>query len=156
MDNVYKQRKSALEKMGVASYEEYLKSETWDEIKRQVFAAKGYGCSCCRKFAKEIHHQSYDLETMQGRTLAFLWPVCRQCHRKTHFRGDVQRGSADSRKTFVYMRERYLESEGMRGQKPVKRTKKAKKLSKKKLAKRQRIQAEMRRDKEAQYRYFNG
>ncbi len=71
--------------MGFTSYESYLKSPTWHHIKQRVYEQKGRDCIRCKQVpATQIHHIRYDEDTMRGKTLNYLIPICKECHEKEH------------------------------------------------------------------------
>ena len=70
-----------------ASYEEYLKSDLWNETRR--FVKELYGDRCanrqCRNgchVALEVHHLEYG--TWGREHLSEIVPVCKACHRLLH------------------------------------------------------------------------
>lgn len=74
-----------LSELGYRSYAEYLASPLWRSIRQRVYAAKGRVCvSCDMDEADEIHHDRYDRDTLMGKTLKHLRPLCRHCHEIAH------------------------------------------------------------------------
>ncbi len=64
----------------------YLKSRLWREIIRpQVLRRDNHRCTVCGKFAKGVHHLSYDESTMLGHDLSRLKSVCNAHHDAAHF-----------------------------------------------------------------------
>lgn len=77
----YAERDKVLGEIGFPSYDIYLKSERWEKIRKKVFATKGHHCTRCGKdVAFQIHHSSYDKDTLLGKSLDHLWPICGRCH----------------------------------------------------------------------------
>lgn len=76
----YADRNRLLRSMGFSSYVEYLHSPIWDTIKREVFRLRGHKCCICRRRAHQVHHLSYSLAVLRGRSLKELVPICRRCH----------------------------------------------------------------------------
>jgi len=76
----YQRRDAALQEIGFASYREYLDSELWAKIRRMAFAKWGHICNKCRDKAELIHHANYSVDTLLGRDLSGLVPVCHACH----------------------------------------------------------------------------
>jgi hypothetical protein len=71
--------------LGFASYRDYRKSPLWADIRSRVFDLKGRTClRCNERRATQIHHTRYDAETMAGRTLVGLVPICGPCHAAEH------------------------------------------------------------------------
>jgi hypothetical protein len=78
------ERQRNIEKLGFKTYTDYLRSDLWKAIRKQVYAEKGRDCSiegCIRK-AHDIHHTDYKLKTMKGDNRKSLHPVCTGCHDK--------------------------------------------------------------------------
>ena len=67
-------------RLGFESYELYLASAQWEEIRARVFKFKGKSCIRCGEFATQVHHGTYDYKTMSGASITRLWPVCGDCH----------------------------------------------------------------------------
>lgn len=65
--------------LGFDSYSAYLASPLWKQIKIKVWAKYGRLCFCGNS-ATEIHHRNYSLDTMKGKNLAGLIPICNVCH----------------------------------------------------------------------------
>ncbi len=69
--------------MDKEEYIEYLKSDDWQERRKEMMDEAGWECSECGEKAKELHHLSYD-------NLGFemLWvdvvPLCSKCHKEVH------------------------------------------------------------------------
>jgi|694.fasta_scaffold97298_9 hypothetical protein len=77
--------KEILNKMGFKNYSQYLDSDKWKQIRREVFKYKSNKCSCCKKFAECIHHTRYDEDTMSGSNFKNLIPLCNRCHKNIEF-----------------------------------------------------------------------
>lgn len=74
-----------LQSLGFDSYSAYLASPLWRSIRRRVYEAKGRVCLACEiNAADDIHHDRYDRDTLMGRTLKHLRPLCRHCHEVVH------------------------------------------------------------------------
>lgn len=73
-----------LYELGFTSYESYLKSDLWRDIRSRAFDHWGHRCRPCGMPAREIHHSNYDIETLRGDSLHGLWPLCGNCHRRIH------------------------------------------------------------------------
>lgn len=73
-----------LESLGYSSYEEYLRSDHWRDVKR------AYGCSdrsqyCpCGAWGTDLHHRTY--RRLGEERLGDLVPLCREHHRELHHR----------------------------------------------------------------------
>ena len=77
--NPYAKRSAVLERLGYATYVSYLRGRVWRSIRARVLPAP---CVCCGLAATQVHHAAYDAETMRGKSLDALMPVCRRCHRR--------------------------------------------------------------------------
>lgn len=78
-----------LRSLGFGSYSEYLASPLWRSIRQRVYEAKGRVCVSCEiNAAEDIHHDRYDRDTLVGKTLKYLRPLCRHCHEIVH--GDAR------------------------------------------------------------------
>jgi hypothetical protein len=71
--------------LGFASYAAYLNSALWAGIRARVYGTKGRICIRCKcHAATQIHHVNYEPDTLSGRSIIGLVPICRPCHRKEH------------------------------------------------------------------------
>jgi hypothetical protein len=80
----YGKRNKMLAHIGFQSYAEYLASPLWAKIRRRVFA-RGWECYVCEEPSTCIHHDSYDMDTLLGKSLAWLFPLCAECHHQIEF-----------------------------------------------------------------------
>lgn len=99
----YGERDDLLNSLGYSSYQDYLNSPLWWQIRNAVFAmhfvpngreitvpSKVNGqsvfrlgsvkCRICPRQAKQVHHLSYARDVLLGKDLSKLIPVCRKCH----------------------------------------------------------------------------
>jgi hypothetical protein len=93
---VYKARNRILKALEFASYDAYLASPLWAEIRERKLASEGRRCFACGKLATQVHHGGYDKLTLSGPgeqssydgaitwekwlELAELYAVCSTCH----------------------------------------------------------------------------
>lgn len=84
--NAYEVRDSVLRRLGYASYSDYLRGTRWRLIRAHVLALRRR-CILCGKPATDVHHLSYDQETLLGFRTHALAPVCRGCHKGIEFSG---------------------------------------------------------------------
>ena len=95
-----KKRNEILLSAGYASYRSYLASDLWKEIRRACFLLKGCKCSGCNKPATQVHHSSYTEENLLCVNLKSieqtLFPVCKDCHHRCHFKEDKFRTIAQA------------------------------------------------------------
>ena len=76
------------EELGFQTYEDYLASELWKQIRKRVFETHGTTCCCCERKATQVHHHEYSRKNVSGETIDGLYPVCPDCHTSVHFDGD--------------------------------------------------------------------
>lgn len=72
---VYRRRNKALAGLGFDSYDDYLASPLWIEIRERKLTSVGRRCFACGKLATQVHHGDYEEETLVGpesRTLATM------------------------------------------------------------------------------------
>ena len=82
----YRKRDRVLIKMGFASYRDYLKSDLWQRVRREVFQRKGSYCFLCVEApATEIHHCRYQRSDFLGKRIVGMFPLCGACHRAIEF-----------------------------------------------------------------------
>ena len=61
------------------SYQEYLRSQEWRELREQALGRDGGRCMDCGAYATEVHHRFYPRHI--GETeLDHLISLCRSCH----------------------------------------------------------------------------
>lgn len=99
----YSNRNSLLRGMGFTSYSDYLRSDLWTSIRERVFERKGKTCCCCESKASQVHHSSYDSETLRGATLTSLWPICHHCHERIEMNGKSKRSPTEVAEMFALM-----------------------------------------------------
>lgn len=81
--------KDSLSYLRFYSYGDYLKSQVWQKIRKEVLESNSWQCKYCDRKASQVHHESYDLDTMSGRNLRYLTPVCWSCHKTGHKKGEA-------------------------------------------------------------------
>lgn len=124
----YTVRNLNLKALGFRSYDHYLNSDIWKEVKRLAFAAHGTQCCRCGGEATQIHHSSYDLKTLAGSDLSHLHPICRPCHEAAEVSADGKEHFADANRNLglatkkltgrdKWMAERFLEGKSLKKQK---------------------------------------
>ena len=63
------------------SYQEYLKSDHWREVRKEKLKEAGYKCERCgAKESLDIHHLTY--ARLGHERMSDLQALCRPCHRK--------------------------------------------------------------------------
>jgi len=98
MKEAYETRDETLRGMGFSSYDEYRESRLWAWIRRQALRRDKKRCRICRGRAEEVHHNSYRLAVLQGRSLGDLFSLCSECHRRVEFEGGRKRSFEEARK----------------------------------------------------------
>ncbi len=89
----YTDRNQVLVELGYADYNQYQASPLWKKIRAKVFAVKGRGCWLCDQQAICIHHIDYAKDTLLGRSLDGLVPLCNTCHGVVEFLPDKKKRS---------------------------------------------------------------
>ena len=84
----YQQLSDSIRELGFSTYKGYCSSPLWREIRRRAFAEKGRECVCCNSTAKVIHHRNYKPETMSGKSIKALVPLCGRCHFDVEHKSD--------------------------------------------------------------------
>ncbi len=107
----YSNRNTVLLSLGFQDYKAYLESEVWKEIRSKKLS-RYRNCLLCECPAFEVHHMSYDLETLLGKRPFRLVQLCRTCHIKIEFDGDRKRELRETNKELTD-----LASKTIRGQK---------------------------------------
>jgi hypothetical protein len=62
------------------TYTDYLKSPEWKRIRGKVLRRDKRRCRSCGRRASQVHHASYDPETLKGKKLDRLYSLCGRCH----------------------------------------------------------------------------
>lgn len=76
---------ASLKQLGFANYADYLASPIWRVVRTRVFRRANGLCEACREAKPEnVHHWSYDVETLLGMRMANLEAVCKPCHDQFH------------------------------------------------------------------------
>lgn len=74
------------------TYQQYLETDLWRNIRKRVFDLRGKYCEGCGTDANiQVHHSVYSQRVFSGQTLNGLRVVCRGCHEKIHKVKDEQR-----------------------------------------------------------------
>lgn len=86
----YTRRNDLLKQLGYLSYRDYLASEDWKKIRREVLEL-GSACVMCERPAQVVHHVKYDMYVLLGLDYSRLAPLCHRCHEKIEVDGDTKR-----------------------------------------------------------------
>lgn len=67
------------------NYEEYLKSEHWQEVKKVKLKTTNYRCQLCNSpLNLNVHHRCYDHINEEQNHLEDLVILCKDCHKRFH------------------------------------------------------------------------
>lgn len=96
------ERSQILKKMGFDSYAAYLDSYLWKGIRARVLK-RHRRCRLCRKWASQVHHQTYSEANLRGKTLQGLASICGTCHLAIEYDGERKCGLEEVRRRFRKM-----------------------------------------------------
>lgn len=82
---IYQLRNAILSDLGFFSYQAYLLSKQWQNIRKKSLEKFDGKCFICSQKATEVHHSDYTIGNLSGKTIEDLWPVCRTCHERLEF-----------------------------------------------------------------------
>lgn len=88
--NCYSKRDARISDLGYAGYCQFLKSTDWQVI-RSSHLKKYPDCILCGNLANNVHHLSYDFETLLGLKGHRLVQLCEICHKTIEFDGERKR-----------------------------------------------------------------
>lgn len=91
----YEKRNDNLSSLGYRTYQEYLDSEDWSRIRERHLVDYPV-CLLCDFPAQQVHHMSYDFETLLGLKKYRLVQLCSVCHKEIEFAGDKKRYLKDA------------------------------------------------------------
>lgn len=78
--------------IGFVSYNDYIKSDLWKEIRIIVLRRDGFKCRVCSGKKKiQVHHKNYELETLTGKNIEGLITLCEEHHKLLEFNEDGTR-----------------------------------------------------------------
>lgn len=85
--DAYEQRMAAqaalAERLRRLPYREYLKTDHWQQVRRDALRRAGYRCELCFASGQlDVHHKTYERRGMEQR--GDLIVLCRDCHGKFH------------------------------------------------------------------------
>jgi 5-methylcytosine-specific restriction endonuclease McrA len=67
------------------TYQQFLQSAYWKDVRLQVLKRDGYRCQeCGRRQRLQVHHLTYRHHGKEGRYLQDLVTLCKNCHRSHH------------------------------------------------------------------------
>lgn len=81
----YVDRNLTLSEMGFASYADYLASDLWQQIRRQVLMKYPLCYICSQNTATVVHHMTYHKTVLDATRLSGLISLCRDCNHRIEF-----------------------------------------------------------------------
>ena len=85
MATYYERRNWNIKYLGYISWDEYLSSDLWKNIRSKVFSRDKNMCCICSFTANAVHHLDYDIKTLKGENRYNLIAICDKCHNKIEF-----------------------------------------------------------------------
>jgi len=77
--------KKRIEIMGFESYEEYLDSPLWHNIRGKIKKRFKNKCQACGSKKKlNVHHTKYGYKILYGDSFKGLYLLCQNCHKEVH------------------------------------------------------------------------
>lgn len=101
----YGNRNVILNEIGFMSYDDYLRSELWSQIRSRVLSLNPH-CACCSKAAELVHHDAYYRKLLLGDEKSVerdLYPLCHACHYTVEFEGNRKRSFGEAVRQFRRM-----------------------------------------------------
>lgn len=95
--------------LGFRSYDEYLASEHWADLRRRFYASKlfkGRCHACPSRTGLNVHHKTY--KRLGHEWLQDLVALCRDCHQAVHAL-ERERGTKLANVTRWFIRQKWLE-----------------------------------------------
>lgn len=102
MMNCYRQRNAKIGNLGYETYQKYLQSEEWKILRKQKLERYPL-CLLCDKPASQVHHISYDYETLLGLFEYRLIQLCDGCHEKIEFTGSRKNSLKEANAALFYL-----------------------------------------------------
>lgn len=99
----YHYRGVHLRELGFSSYDEYMNSLEWREIRRRVVKRDRRRCVLCSRKGNrmEVHHLSYSVAVLKGKRLSEIQLLCHWCHLKIEGSyGPNKRAPSEARRKF--------------------------------------------------------
>lgn len=91
------------------AHREYLKSATWQDIRKQILERDNYTCKCGNT-AQDVHHKHY--KRWGNEKLSDLISLCRTCHESLHQakKGTKNNSSIGTRAILGYLNNKQKEN----------------------------------------------
>lgn len=107
----YAERDAALTELGFSNYSEYLNSELWKIVRRMAFSRKkNKKCKVCGQPTEVLHHTRYDVNTLRGRSLQNLMPLCRKHHEMIEKDGERKTALREANDRLQLMRDSLVDN----------------------------------------------
>jgi hypothetical protein len=106
----YESRAHVLKGLGFSSYQDYLASDLWRQVREKVFSEKGRKCFMCGLAASQVHHNRYHRNDFLGKRSKYLNPVCGTCHVEIEFDGERKRTLAQAKVEFTRKRRKNVKA----------------------------------------------
>lgn len=81
----YRERDRVLGALGFGSYDEYLASPLWRDIRLRKLKEGNHCYGCGSGPCWQVHHADYSRETLLGESLTGLRTICEKCHKACEF-----------------------------------------------------------------------
>jgi hypothetical protein len=82
--SIYGQRSQSLKALGFENYTEYLGSDTWKKIRKEVIKRNNGKCQACGlEQSLNVHHTNYSPSILGGK-IKGLYLLCVHCHDEVH------------------------------------------------------------------------
>jgi len=86
----YQKRDDKLLFLGFGDYKAYLASDLWKSL-RSYKLSRYRNCMVCDAPSTQVHHMSYDADTLRGERMHRLVQLCRGCHYAIEYDGKRKR-----------------------------------------------------------------
>jgi 5-methylcytosine-specific restriction endonuclease McrA len=84
-DDIIEEAKYIMSEGREIEYDEYMLSEDWQYVRKQVFKRDSYKCKMCGLFASDCHHESYDnFGSGDWDEIDDCISLCHKCHNEIH------------------------------------------------------------------------
>ena len=101
-EKTWQERDNSLKKAGFKSYDEFLKSELWQSIKKKASSKTTFQyCWLCSRTDVDLHHLHYKRLTQKTNALKDIVPCCREHHKQIHDLAKAKKTSVKAASTQV-------------------------------------------------------
>ena len=95
ISNIYEDRQTIIESLGFVTYNDYLQSDLWKDIRTKRLRKDGHKCKICKNPATQVHHIDYTIKNLSG-GLIDLRSICAACHYAVEFYPNGKRRNLDA------------------------------------------------------------